>query len=84
MAVPRAVSYDPVADVTDGFISRSAAVGSITINGVALVTWWLSNAWSSCSNAVSTSWSDCAAAVSTTWTDCASQPVTTWTEVEDT
>lgn len=70
MAIPRVVSYDRYADLTGGLIAQSAAVNIITINGVALVTWWLSNAWIRCAPDVSTGWTLCAAPVATTWTEC--------------
>ncbi len=84
MPVPLGVKYDRYADIEGfGLISQSAAPAYVTVNGVALVTWWLSNAWGLCQNPVTTSWADCAAGVVTGWTNCITQPSTTWTECED-
>ena len=79
MPVPTLVTYDRYADIEGlGLISQSAAPSYVAINGVALVTWWLSNAWSACKDPVSTSWADCADDIVSTWENCFAEPSTTW------
>lgn len=64
----RAVKFDRYAQATFGLEAKTDP-GSVFIDGIALVTRWLSGGpYSVCSDPVSSS-----------WTNCISSPVTAWT-----
>jgi hypothetical protein len=71
MAIPSQIQFDRFAQVTAGLEAVTAG-NELVVNGVALVTGWLSGA----------AWALCYADPSTSWAACSSDPVTTWEIVE--
>lgn len=70
IAVPHLVSFDRYAEMTVG-LDATTAGGLIVVNGVALVTQWLSNSqWSMCYQEPSSSWTDCYSDPATVWSGC--------------
>ncbi len=83
ISVPYLVKFDRYSEMTLGLDATSTPPATdIYVNGVALVTGWLSgDIWIYCSDLISTTWADCIVEVSTSWPACYSDPVTTWTPV---
>lgn len=72
MAIPDNVEFDRYAEMTTGLDSITSGE-KIVVDGIALVTGWLSGGlWQIC----------VAVAPSNSWAACYSDPTTTWTVVE--
>lgn len=64
-----------------GLDAINASSPDVAINGVALVTEWLSGSiFIQCAAQPVTNWSGCASDPLTFWTNCYSNPSTTWSD----
>lgn len=71
MPVPKQVQFDRLTAESFGLNALGFGWSDQMVDGVALVTRWLSSGpWVPCSDPITTSWAACYAPITTTWTEC--------------
>lgn len=81
MAIPTDVQFDRYAQLENGLnaVDTNVPIVTVTIDGIAIVTKWLSNGiWTPSYDPVTTVWTPSYSPVTTMWTASYTEPSTIW------